>query len=106
MVTPEKVKRAIEKIIEISHPRQLILFGSYVRGDINSNSDLDVLVVVDDDTVSPRQESVRIRRALRGISMSMDILVISEARLRTVAALPGLIYSEALNKGETVYRAA
>jgi predicted nucleotidyltransferase len=43
-VTSEKVETAIRKIIEISQPLKLILFGSYVRGDTDINSDLDIVV--------------------------------------------------------------
>lgn len=41
-VTSENVETAIRKIIEISQPLKLILFGSYVRGDTDINSDLDI----------------------------------------------------------------
>lgn len=40
-VTPQKVKSVVEKIIEISNPRKVILFGSYVAGNMDVNSDLD-----------------------------------------------------------------
>ena len=55
---------------------------------------------------SPRKESVRIRQALRGLSMPMDILVISEGRLKELGDRPGLIYREALRSGKVVYEAA
>jgi len=45
MVTAQKVEAAIKGIIEVARPRRLILFGSYVRGEITANSDLDILVV-------------------------------------------------------------
>ncbi len=77
-ITSQKVTMAIEKIIEVSHPRKVIIFGSYVSGNIHRDSDLDILVVTDNDVNNPRYESVRIRRALKGILMSMDILVIPE----------------------------
>jgi predicted nucleotidyltransferase len=102
-VTPQKVQAAVEKIIEAAQPRQIILFGSYVRGRMHRDSDLDVLVVSSDPVDNPRQESVRIRRALKGISMSMDILVVSERRLKELADTPGLIYREALREGKVVY---
>jgi uncharacterized protein len=105
-VTPEKVKQAIDRIVQISQPRKLILFGSYVHHNIRRNSDLDVLVVTNDSVQNPREESVRIRQALRGISMPMDILVISESRLKELADVPGLIYREALKEGKIVYQAA
>ncbi len=102
-ITPEKVRTAIQRIIEVSRPRKLILFGSYVRGNMNLNSDLDILVVTDDDIENPRKESVRIRRALKGIVMSMDILVVPESKLQELVNVPGLIYREAMRDGEVVY---
>jgi predicted nucleotidyltransferase len=105
-ITPEKVQNVIQKIIEVSQPRKLILFGSYVRGDMNLNSDLDILVVLGDKIDSPRKESVRIRRALKGIVMSMDILVVPESELGELASVPGLIYREAIKNGRVVYESS
>lgn len=105
-ITPQKVHAVIQKIIEVGKPRKLVLFGSYVRGDVHQNSDLDILVVTDDEIENPRKESVRIRRALRGIIMSMDIVVVPEGKLKETADLPGLIYKEALRSGKVVYEAA
>jgi len=102
-ITPEKVQTAIKRIIEVSRPRKLILFGSYVRGNMNLNSDLDILVVTGDDIENPRKESVRIRRALKGIVMSLDILVVPESKLQELVNVPGLIYREAMRDGEVVY---
>ncbi|WP_305042808.1 nucleotidyltransferase domain-containing protein, partial [Geoalkalibacter sp.] len=82
---------------------RIILFGSYVRGQMHRDSDLDILVIADDPVDNPRQESVRIRRALRGIGMPMDILVVADRRLRELADAPGLIYREALREGKVVY---
>ena len=31
-ITSEKVQKVINKIVEISNPRKLILFGSYAQG--------------------------------------------------------------------------
>jgi predicted nucleotidyltransferase len=105
-ITPEKVDAVIKKIVEISGPRRIILFGSYIRGDMHMNSDLDILIVTGDEIKNPRKESVRIRRALKGIIMSMDILVVPESRLDELAEIPGLIYREAVGKGKVIYEAA
>jgi predicted nucleotidyltransferase len=105
-ITPEKVQTAIQKIIEVSKPRKLILFGSYVHGKTHSNSDLDILVVTGDEIENPRKESVRIRCALKGIIMSMDILVVSENELEELASMPGLIYREAIRNGTVVYESS
>lgn len=101
-LTPQKVKAVVDKIIEIANPRKVILFGSYVRGNMTVNSDLDVMVVTG-AVENPRKEGVRIRRALKGILMPMDILVVQEDVLKETADTPGLIYREAIRSGKVVY---
>lgn len=105
-ITPQKVEAVVWRIIEIGKPKKLILFGSYVRGRVHRNSDLDILVVTSDDIESPRKESVRIRRALKGIPLAMDIVVVPESKLKESAEVPGLIYREAVRNGKVVYEAA
>jgi len=102
-VTPEKVEAAVRKIIEVSRPVKIILFGSYVRGATGRDSDLDILVVTADTIRNPRQESVRLRRALREISMPMDILVVPRSQWEELKDTPGLIYREAWRTGKVVY---
>jgi predicted nucleotidyltransferase len=102
-VTAEKVELVIRKIIDLVQPLKIILFGSYINGTLTINSDLDVLVITGDDTENPRKESVRIRRALRGISMPMDILVVPQTQWEQLKDQPGMIYREAHRTGKVVY---
>ena len=104
-ITPQKVQSAIKKIVEVSRPKKLIIFGSYIRGKTDENSDLDILVVTGDEIDNMRKESVRIRRELKGIGMPMDILVVTESCLDELAEAPGMIYREALRNGKVVYEA-
>ncbi len=105
-ITQDKIQAVIQKIVEVSSPRKIILFGSYVNGNIHINSDLDVLVITGDEIINPRNESVRIRSALKGIIMSMDILVVPESKFKELINVPGLIYKEAAKTGKIVYEAA
>lgn len=105
-VTSAKVQAVVKRIIQVSKPKKLILFGSYARQQLHRDSDLDVLVVVSDEVTDPRQESVRIRQSLRGIFMPMDILVVSEGRFKQLAEVPGLIYREVIRTGTVVYEEA
>ena len=102
-VTEDKVRAVVEQLVALCQPRKIILFGSFVREQMNRNSDLDVLVIVQDDVADARKESVRLRRALRSIAMPIDILVIQEHRLRELADVPGLVYREALINGHVAY---
>ncbi len=105
-VTPTKIQAAVKRVVKTAHPTRVILFGSAARGGRRTPNDVDLLIVRDEEVRSPRKEGIRIRRALRGIPMPMDILVISERRLREVADQPGLVYREALREGKIVYDAS
>ena len=58
-MTSEKVEAAINKIIEVSQPLKLILFGSYVHGETTTNSDLDILIIARDDVILGRLTPAR-----------------------------------------------
>lgn len=105
-VTPTKIRAAVKRVVKAAHPTRVILFGSAARGGRRVPNDVDLLIISGSEVQSPRKESIRIRRALRGIPMPMDILIISERRLREVADQPGLVYREALREGKVVYDAS
>ena len=43
----------IRRILQVVQPKRLILFGSAARGEMNPESDIDVLVVMPDGMVAP-----------------------------------------------------
>lgn len=102
-VTNDKVRAAVERVVAASSPYAVILFGSYVRSEAKPGSDLDMLVVADDSLEHCRKESARLRRALRGISMPIDILVVRHGDFERLKDVPGLIYQEAVKKGKVAY---
>lgn len=107
-VTDEKVAEAVKTIARVAAPARIFLFGSFVhKTKVRSrDSDVDILVVLHDEPKSSRAESVRLRKALSHVRMPIDILVVSEDRLRELGDRPGLIYREILHTGKVVYDAA
>lgn len=105
-ITREKVDAVVQRLAEASHPRKIILFGSYVRGQVHRDSDLDILIISKDDLKNPREESVRLRDVVNDIDMPMDILVIPESQFNELKEVPGLIYREAWESGKIVYEHA
>ena len=103
IVSPDKVDAVVRRLVESAAPQRIYLFGSFVRGDINAESDLDVLVVTEDSVTNPRRESVRLRQLLRGIHMPMDILVVTASEFAEHRRTPGLIYREVAESGRLVY---
>src|SRR5438876_9354390 len=104
-VTPEKVDAVVRRLVEAGRPRKIFLFGSYVRGEMHRNSDLDVLVVAEDRVENTRKESVRLRSAVKEILMPMDILVVRENVFEALKDKIGLIYREVVRHGRLVYEA-
>ncbi len=98
------VERLVEQIVEAVHPLRVILFGSVARGEVGSESDLDVLVVMPDGT--PRLKTAReLYRRIGGIGVPFDILVATPRLLEMHRDNPGLIYGTILREGRTLYAA-
>lgn len=73
MTTAESIEQMTQRIVTRFHPRKIVLFGSRARGDAQSDSDFDVLIVAPSD--QPRwQRSVPVYRALAGLGISKDIV--------------------------------
>lgn len=83
---PAIAHRAAELLAEAATaPATVIMFGSHARGTANSHSDLDFLVI--EDVENTYEETVRLRRSLRGIEVPVDILVVSDAEAATPSSL-------------------
>ena len=90
------------RILSVSDPERIILFGSYARGDVDSDSDIDLLVVVD-KAPSLRAEDLRLRRSLRGLMVPVDIIVTTTDLLERYGDTIGYIYKIALSEGKVLY---
>ena len=81
---------------------QILLFGSYARGQANEESDLDFLVI--EPIVENRaHEMVRLRRALRPLRVSADVLVYSRDEVTRWGQQPGTALYWALKEGRVVH---
>lgn len=72
------IEEAARRIRDAAPGAEVILFGSHARGDARADSDLDLLVIEPTIAESPREE-VRLRRALRGLGLFADLIVVSAA---------------------------
>lgn len=53
----------------------LILFGSYARGDFHRNSDVDFMVVLNDNNIKFGEEIIKIGEISNNIALKYDISV-------------------------------
>jgi predicted nucleotidyltransferase len=94
----------IQRILSVCRPTRVILFGSAAAGTMNPDSDIDLLLV-EKGVSDTRKESVRIRRALRGMGFPFDIIVMdSERYAKTKDYIGGIAYP-AEKYGKVLYAA-
>lgn len=93
---------ATERIVRRFAPLRILVFGSYARGEAQSGSDLDLLVVLP-VVKNKRQAAIEIRRALADLPVPHDVVVTTPGELYARAHLTGNVLHEALREGLIVY---
>lgn len=101
----QQLTEITRRIVATSNPDKIILFGSYARGKATADSDLDLLVIVP-QAQHLRQESLRVRRSLRGLLTPVDIVVATSEQIKRLGNTAGLIYQSALEEGKVLYERA
>lgn len=92
----------VRRIVDISHPEKVILFGSRARGDARLDSDIDLLVVADDPQPRSLRASV-LYGVLSDILIPMDILVYSPQEIEEWRDVPQAFVTTAVREGSVLY---
>lgn len=110
--TSQFARHIIERLQGIG-VRKIILFGSQVWGEPHSDSDLDVLVVLEDaeDPKTSAEKGAlyrRVSRPLRDLQREwpLDLLVHSEGMHRNFRARDSAFVRKVLEEGEVIYDAS
>jgi len=99
---PKVIDEITQRIVEIVEPLRIILFGSAARGDMRSDSDIDLLVVMPEGT-HRRQTARLIRKHLADFVLSVDLVVATEDDLRKYGNNFSMVYYPALREGKEIY---
>jgi len=98
------IAEIVRRILTVAQPDRIILFGSAATGEMTRDSDIDLLVLLAEPG-DQHGESVRIRRALRGLPYPFDILVIGTQWFEDSKGVIGGIAFPANKYGWVIYEA-
>ena len=98
------IDKIIPIIVSIASPDQIVLFGSYARGDANEKSDIDLLILKK-ELKNSFNIIDSIYKALydNKIKISIDILAIDYNRYNEINNKIGYIYKTIKEQGKIIY---
>ena len=104
--TPLVPPELLNRVVDYFNPRRILLFGSRARGEAGPDSDIDLLVILDDDAPA---EQLTLRagwESRRGYDRPADVVPVRDAVYRRRAKIAGTLAYEAEIDGIAVYERA
>lgn len=99
---PQKTIRSLVGMIaEKFQPQKIILFGSYARGAIRPESDIDLLVIMETQ-LRPIQQALEIRQFINPL-FGLDLIVYTPQQLQQRLAMGDSFLQDILAEGLVLY---
>ena len=103
MIDADTLDQITQRLIDAApQGSQIILFGSFARGQAGPDSDLDFLVI-EPEVKDRHGEMVRLRDAIRPIPAPVDILVTTRATFEKWREMPNSALYQAAKEGRVVH---
>ncbi len=99
LVPPE----LLDPVVAYFRPRRVILFGSAARGDANPDSDIDLLVVLDDDAPPEKLTLKAGYESRQSYRLAADVIPCREDTFRRKSRIVGTLAYAASHEGVVVY---
>ena len=102
MITEGNINEVVHKITDYYNPEKVILFGSCVDGNLNANSDIDLILIK--QTTEPKHlRSAAIYKQLLGIKIPIDILVYTPDEFAKEVLVNYSFLQDAIKHSKVVY---
>ena len=105
--SPDDLARLIQLVLESVDPVGIMLFGSAARGEMQGDSDIDLLVIVPDGT--PRRRTAQrlyLERGRQGVRLPVEFHVATTSMVARNRDDIGTLYYDATREGRELYAAA
>ena len=102
VLTEETLQEIIRRVVEVAHPDRIILFGSASRGEMDSNSDVDLLVIKGGE-YDHGSLLADIYVNLVGVRQAVEVILVTPEQVEKYRDVHCLIIKPALREGREVY---
>ena len=93
----------VKRLVESLNPERILLFGSHAWGTPDADSDVDLLVIVADAQLPAYKRARAGYRALRGVRLQKDIVVLTKAEFDRQSTVPFSLAHRVLQHGRALY---
>ena len=99
------VREIVNRVLSVTKPDRIILFGSAAAGKMTRDSDIDLLVV-SPAPANTIEERVQLHRSLRGLGLPVEVFIIGAEKFEESKNIFGGIAYPAHKYGRVIYEAA
>jgi hypothetical protein len=93
----------LDAVVAYFRPLRVILFGSAARGDAGPDSDIDLLVILDDDAAPDKLTLAAGYQARRSYHHAADVIPCRASVFRRKSRIAGTLAYTAAQEGRVVY---
>ena len=104
-IDEQTVQQIVSRLVEVLHPEEIYVFGSQASGKTHKHSDLDLLIVVNDDAGDLHELAGRGYIALSYIGLPVDLVFYRRKSMEKWVPVRFSLPYEATHKGRLVYAA-
>jgi predicted nucleotidyltransferase len=99
------LREIVRRVLTVTRPEKIILFGSAVTGQMTKDSDIDLLIV-ERAPKNRHEESVAISDAIGDVNFPVDVKIIASERFDATKNIIGGIAYPAHKYGRVLYGTA
>lgn len=101
--TADLLDEIVGRLVEELRPLRVYVFGSHAVGTPDRDSDVDLLVVVEDTATPTRDLARRGRRSLWGLRVPVDLVVCTVSEMEKWSHVSCNLIHTAVEKGRLLY---
>ena len=102
-IDPVLLEETVQRLVSALQPEKIYLYGSHAYGQPHSDSDIDLLVVVNQSDLPSHKRAVEAYRALRGLFLPAEIKVVTQAEFERRTRWLNSIERVVEEKGKMLY---